>query len=142
MRTVFALLCLSVVTNLLAPVHAAEEEDKDPFAAGAIWVGTAKAAMPDAPEKKMVLTVTERMGGKVGGEISFKNPKGELITVKVSGTAPQKRSGAVILESEKVGIAQFKLRGKLQNNAATLVITGTGPLGGKGGGVVVFTPQN
>ena len=79
----------------------------------------------------MVLTISERRGETFKGEMSVKSEGADLRTHNVSGTATTKASGPVIFESEKVGVAQVKLRGKLLNGVAIPSSSGTGPGGRK-----------
>ena len=138
MRT-FVTLAVAVLLSGAVTASAADEA-KDPFAAGSVWVGEVR--IPGRNEAgKAGLTVSERTGESFKGELVVQSPAGKDISFNVSGTATNKASGAVIFETEKEGVSQLKMRGKLLNNAVNLVFVGTGPFGGKGGGAMVLKPK-
>jgi len=134
-------LWMAVAIFLAGEITAfAADEVKDQFGAGSVWAGEIRVAGKEEAGKA-VLTVSERMGEAFNGEFVVRSPAGKVATFQVSGTATNKASGAVIFETEKQGISQVKLRGKLANNAVNLVFVGTSPFGGKGGGALVLTPK-
>lgn len=89
----------------------------------------------------MVLTISERRGETFKGEMSVRREGADLRTHNVSGTAKTKASGPVAFESEKVGVAQVKLRGKLLNDVAILSSSDTGPRGRKTTGEFHMRPK-
>ncbi|WP_075093010.1 hypothetical protein [Planctomyces sp. SH-PL14] len=89
----------------------------------------------------MVLTISDRRGETFKGEMSVRREGADLRTHNVSGTAKTKASGPVAFESEKVGVAQVKLRGKLLNDVAILSSSDTGPRGRKTTGEFHIRPK-
>jgi len=136
-----AVLSMAVALFFAGEITAFAADDvKDQFAAGSVWNGELRVAGKEEAGKA-ILTVSERMGESFKGEFLAKSPAGKVVTFQVSGTATNKASGAVIFETEKQGVSQLKMRGKLTNNAVNLVFVGTSPFGGKGGGAIVLTPK-
>jgi hypothetical protein len=138
MRVVLSMVVVGLLGSAISLFAA--DEAKDPFAAGSVWAGEVR--LPGGREPgNAALAVSERMGESFKGEFVVRSPAGKDVTFEISGTAPNKASGSVIFETKKEGIAQLKMRGKLTNNAVTLVFVGTGPFGGKGGGAMVLKPK-
>jgi hypothetical protein len=122
-------------------VQAADPEP-DPFAQGAVWVGEFRVAVKDAPVTKWALTITERKGTAFKGDILVRNRDMEVETISVSGTATNTKAGSIVCKTEKKGLAQVKLTGKLTNGEAVLVFSGTNKIGQPGAGVATLKPKN
>jgi hypothetical protein len=105
----------------------------DPFAAGSVWAGDFKVALAGQPIRKWVLTVTQRRG---------KDFKGNILVKDRDGVAPDKANGAIVCQSERKGLAQVKLTGKLQDGEAVLVFSGINALGIPGAGTATLKPLN
>lgn len=130
------------IATLLCSTLAAAPPGPDPFAEGAIWVGEFKRADKDAKVQKWALTVDERKGTSLKGEIVVKGPDGQIGTLKFEGTATVDQSGPINLKTEKKGLGRIALRGKLTNGVAVLVFSGTNEVGVAGGGVATLKPKN
>lgn len=113
----------------------------DPFAAGSVWSGDFKIATQKIT-REWVLTITERKGKDFKGSILAKDRNMEIQTFNVAGTATDKANGAIVCQSEKKGLAQVKLTGKLQDGEAVLVFSGTNELGIEGAGIATLKPRN
>ncbi len=133
------MMSVAVFLSGAIPVSAADES-KDPFAAGSTWIGDVRVAGREGVGHAG-LTISERMGESFKGEFVIRGPMGKMITLEVSGTATNKASGPLIFETKKEGISQLKMRGKLNNNAATVSFVGTSPFGAKGVGAIVLKPK-
>lgn len=138
MRTV---LSMAVALVLAGGISAfAADDAKDLFSAGSVWTGDVPVGGKEGTGKA-ILTISERVGESFKGEFAVHGPAGKVTGFEVGGTATAKASGAVIFATEKQGVAQLKMRGKLTDNAVNLVFVGTSPFGGKGGGGIVLTPK-
>ena len=114
----------------------------DPFAEGAVWVGDFKVAQKGTAVLKWALTITERSGTKFRGDILVKNRDMEVETIRVAGTATDKARGAIVCQTERKGLAQVRLTGKLENGEAVLIFSGINDLGVRGAGVATLKPKN
>lgn len=114
----------------------------DPFAEGSVWAGDFKVALANQPIRKWVLTVTERRGKGFKGNILVKDRDMVIQTIKIAGMATDKANGAIVCQSERNGLAQIKLSGKLQDGEAALLFSGTNDLGIPGAGTATLKPQN
>jgi hypothetical protein len=138
------LVLAAVVSGFLSPlaVTSAAEPAADPFAEGAIWVGEFKVTTKDSEVQNWALTVTERKGKAFKGDILVKVRDKEIETIQVEGTATEKSTGAIVCKTEKKGLAQVKLSGKLQGGEAVLIFSGTNKFGQPGAGVATLKAKN
>jgi len=139
-----ALVFAAVLVGFSASLTATSAADPaaDPFAEGAIWIGEFKVAAKDTQVHKWALTITERKGRAFKGDILGKNRDNEVETMQVEGNATDKSTGAIVCKTEKQGLAQVKLNGKLQNGEAVLIFSGTNKFGQPRAGIATLKPKN
>jgi hypothetical protein len=113
--------------------------DADPFRVGVVWVGEAKSGDRTA---NWAISISERDGNKFSGVAAIVGPDGKKSEVPVSGTAPEKDNGLVVLESPLVGRAKMFMRGRLVNGEIALAFSGTTRLGDKLFGSATLRPKN
>ena len=114
-------------------------DDSDPFQVGVVWVGEAKAA---GKSGKWAISIAERDGSKLSGVAAIMSPDGKKFEIPVSGTAPVKGNGLVVLETPLVGRAKIFFRGRLLNGEIALAFSGTTRLGDKMFGSATLRPKN
>ena len=124
-----------------ALVSAADKKD-DPFAMGSVWTGEFLVAGKGNTPLKWALTVSERKGLSVKGEIVTFNREKKLETTKFTGTATNQSSGGVSLITEQKGFGQAALKGKLKDNELTLIFYGRTKLGQTGAGTATLKRIN
>lgn len=113
--------------------------DSDPFQVGVVWAGQAKTAGNTA---RWAISIAERNGNKLSGVVAVVGPEGNKNEFPVSGTAPAKGNGLVILESPLRGRAKIFLRGRLINGEIALAFSRTNRLGEKSFGSAYLRPRN
>jgi hypothetical protein len=128
--------------GLLGPTTNIRAAEMDPFALGSVWSGEFKVAVKDAEVQVWALTITERNGKAFKGDILVRANGKDVETIAVSGNATDKNVGPIVFQSERMGLRQLKLTGKLLNGEAALVFTGTNKFGKPGGGVATLKPKN
>jgi hypothetical protein len=117
----------------------ADSSDNDPFRVGVVWVGEAKSGDKVG---QWAISISERDGNKLSGVAAIVGPEGKKSEVPVSGTAPAKGDGLVVLETPLVGRAKIFLRGRLVNGEIALAFSGTSRLGEKFFGSATLRPKN
>jgi hypothetical protein len=143
MKIASALLGLLTLTVLLCSAQAedAPAKPKDPFEEGSLWAGEAKRKNLDGVAK-VGLTVLKRKQDRFQGELIVKTPNNEVMTIQVVGIATTKESGIVAFNTEKKGLTQVALRGKLEKGELTMYFIGTQKFGEGVFGAVVLKPKN
>lgn len=113
----------------------------DPFAVGVVWVGTSQAAGAKQ-SVRWAISISKRDGEQFEGGVAAELPNGDKLEFPVTGRAPQRGNGLVIIESPMIGRAKIFMRGTLRNGAIALAFSGTGALGKKVFGSATLSPKN
>ena len=119
------------------PVNPAAEADQ--FRVGVVWVGEARI---NGKTGRWAVSISERDGQKFKGAVAMQGPDGKKAEVPVSGTAPSKGDGLVVLESPLVGRAKVFMRGRLSNGEIALALSATNRMGDKSFGSATLRPKN
>ncbi|WP_372725227.1 hypothetical protein [Novipirellula sp.] len=121
----------------------AESSDpaKDQFAPGVVWGGLSKIP-GQKDELRWAISIAQRDGDKLEGVVATHSPSGDKIEFPVTGKAPRRGDGLVIIESPVVGRAKIFMRGTLRNGSVALAFSGTSPLGKKFFGSAALSPKN
>lgn len=113
----------------------------DQFRVGAVWVGVSKDTRDPKKVTRWAISISERDGEKLSGGLAIVNPDGKKADVPFSGKAPATGDGLVVIETPAFGRAKVLARGRLVNGVASLVFSGTNPLGEKIFGAAAMKPE-
>lgn len=116
-------------------------DENDQFRVGAVWVGVSKDTRDPKRVTRWAISVSERDGEKLSGGLAIVNPDGKKADVPFSGKAPATGDGLVVIETPAIGRAKILARGRLVNGVASLVFSGTNPLGEKAFGAAAMKPE-
>jgi hypothetical protein len=116
-------------------------DEGDQFRVGAVWVGVSKSTNDPQRVTRWAISVSERDGEKLSGGLAIVNPDGKKADVPFSGKAPATGDGLVVIETPAIGRAKILARGRLVNGVASLVFSGTNPLGEKIFGAAAMKPE-
>ncbi|WP_166831348.1 hypothetical protein [Thalassoroseus pseudoceratinae] len=101
----------------------------DQFHTGVMWAGL--ATVKKGKKTPWAISIATRDGKKFTGAIAFIGKDNEKIELPVSGTAPARGDGLVVIESPVIGRGKLYARGNLRNGVVALAYSLTDQFGKK-----------